>query len=271
VDRKKLREMAKDPRFISGIYNYCDRWCERCPLTSRCLNYAMQQEDDDDPASRDIRNQAFWDKLHSIFQMTRDMIAEDAEELGIDLSASDLEEAAEEQHRKRAEAESHQVARAARRYGAVVDEWFEANEALFEEKRDQLNSALRMGLPGADPAAEAASLKDAVEVIRWYQHQIYVKLMRALHRDHYDDELKEMLAEFPSDADGSAKVALIAMDRSLGAWGTLRGSLSAAGDSILDILVRLDRLRRRVEETFPQARTFVRPGFDAPVPPPGTE
>ncbi len=23
--------------FIAGIYNYCDRWCERCPATSRCM------------------------------------------------------------------------------------------------------------------------------------------------------------------------------------------------------------------------------------------
>ena len=26
--------------FIVGIFNYCDRWCERCPLTSRCLVFA---------------------------------------------------------------------------------------------------------------------------------------------------------------------------------------------------------------------------------------
>jgi hypothetical protein len=25
---KELVELAGDPRFISGIYNYCDRWCD---------------------------------------------------------------------------------------------------------------------------------------------------------------------------------------------------------------------------------------------------
>ncbi|MCB0550950.1 MAG: hypothetical protein KDD19_25495 [Phaeodactylibacter sp.] len=29
---------------IPGIYNYCDRWCERCSFTSRCLLYAQEQE-----------------------------------------------------------------------------------------------------------------------------------------------------------------------------------------------------------------------------------
>ena len=28
-----------EERFISGIYNYCDRWCERCRMTQRCFLY----------------------------------------------------------------------------------------------------------------------------------------------------------------------------------------------------------------------------------------
>ena len=40
---------ARDPKLIPGIYNYCDRWCERCPFTSRCMVYAMGEEDRDDP------------------------------------------------------------------------------------------------------------------------------------------------------------------------------------------------------------------------------
>jgi hypothetical protein len=26
--------------FIVGVYNYCDRWCERCALTSHCRLFA---------------------------------------------------------------------------------------------------------------------------------------------------------------------------------------------------------------------------------------
>ena len=40
--RRSLKELAGDPQFISGVYNYCDRWCERCPLTSRCFVYATE-------------------------------------------------------------------------------------------------------------------------------------------------------------------------------------------------------------------------------------
>ncbi len=106
---------------------------------------------------------------------------------------------------------------------------------------------------------EAAGIYDAVEVIRWYQHQIYVKLKRALLKDdsiNGEDEISQ------NDANGSVKVALIGMDRSLGAWGSLREYFLEKTDSILDILLHLDRLRRRTEELFPQARSFKRPGFD---------
>jgi hypothetical protein len=33
-------------------------------------------------------------------------------------------------------------------------------------------------------------------------------------------------------------------------------------DGMLDLLVRLSGIRRQTEELFPQARAFVRPGFD---------
>jgi hypothetical protein len=33
---------SEDPKHIPGIYNYCDRRCERCPFTSRRLNCAQK-------------------------------------------------------------------------------------------------------------------------------------------------------------------------------------------------------------------------------------
>ena len=36
---RNLIDLTDNPNLISGIHNYCDRWCERCPLTARCLVY----------------------------------------------------------------------------------------------------------------------------------------------------------------------------------------------------------------------------------------
>ena len=38
---ERMKQLAANPDFISGIYNYYDQWCERCPMTSRCSVYAM--------------------------------------------------------------------------------------------------------------------------------------------------------------------------------------------------------------------------------------
>ena len=258
---KDLFKLAEDPRFISGIYNYCDRWCERCPLTSRCLVYAQEQQEKNDHAAHDITNKAFWQKLGEIFQQTNEMLQEMAEERGIDLDAVDHAEVDRRERRNRKKAENHELARAAKAYADMVDQWFEAEKNIFSEKQDELNTMLQLEIGERKPQKVAASIGDAVEVIQWYQHQIYVKLLRALMPDDFellDDDGKP----FPKDSDGSAKVALIATDRSIAAWGTLREHFPEKTDAILDLLVQLDRLRRKTEQHFPDARSFVRPGFD---------
>ncbi len=43
MNTQDLLAMARDPRFIPRIHEYCDSWCERCAFTARCLSYARQQ------------------------------------------------------------------------------------------------------------------------------------------------------------------------------------------------------------------------------------
>ena len=31
-------------KYIPGIYNYCDYWCERCAFTKRCRNFMTDRE-----------------------------------------------------------------------------------------------------------------------------------------------------------------------------------------------------------------------------------
>ena len=41
------KNAATEPEqhFIPGIYNYCDRWCERCSMTTSCLLNALENAD----------------------------------------------------------------------------------------------------------------------------------------------------------------------------------------------------------------------------------
>jgi hypothetical protein len=260
MDKEHIKKLAGNPNFITGIYNYCDRWCERCPFTSRCMNFALADEQFPDRESHDISNEAFWHKLSEIFRVTLDLVKETAEEKGIDLDAISTEETAEEERLNEEITRSHECCRMAKAYAEMADNWLDSLEDPSDHKEDDLNLKARVEILNAGPLRETDPCEDALEVIRWYQHQIYVKLMRAIRG--VLEEKDEPLDEFARDSDGSAKVALIAIDRSIAAWGEICTCFFASESEILDILVHLERLRRKVEKVFPDARVFIRPGFD---------
>jgi hypothetical protein len=126
--RKSLDKLVRDPKFISGIHNYCDRWCERCPFSNRCSVYAMEREEDDgDPAARDVDNQKFWAKLHQNFRETIEMVRADAKKRGIDLDDPKLQADVEMQERaeRRLASKNAPLARLARDYMRAANEWFD--------------------------------------------------------------------------------------------------------------------------------------------------
>jgi hypothetical protein len=256
-----LDDLPDDPRFIEGIYNYCDRWCERCPFTSRCMLYAMEEDDRDDPEAHDINSEAFWSKLAGIFKQTHEMIATMAAEQGIDLESMDLKPVKEEKDRKRARSKSNPLSRSAQQYVKLVKEWFDREYPEAEQERDADPTRTDLPLIDFDAQDRASNIQDAIEVVRWYQFQIAVKIMRGLMRDD-PVEAGEPEAVRQSDSDGSVKVALIGMERSISAWGKLQELLPEKTAGILPILLHLEQLRRRTEQAFPKAQSFVRPGFD---------
>ena len=260
MDRKQIKKLANNPNFIPGIYNYCDRWCERCTFTSRCLNYAFSEEHFSNSEACDLENKLFWQKLTEIFQLTLDMLKETAEREGIDLESLDLKATAEEERLKEETVRNHECSRAAKAYGKMVETWLDSASYLFQEKEGELNLKMRLEIPNVNPVGEATRIKNAVDIIRWYHHQIYIKLMRAVEGKL--EEKSEILDEYPKDCDGSAKVALVAIDRSIAAWGEMRLHFPEREGEILNLLVHLNRLCKRVEKTFPAARAFARPGFD---------
>jgi hypothetical protein len=243
LNRERLKKLAAEKRFVPGIYNYCDRWCERCPQTSRCLNFSISEEEFPDSEARDIRNEAFWNKLSGILKETLDLLRESAKKWGVELETLDSTEDIENIKAKDAAVENHLLCRAAKRYSGLVEDWFRGRETLFFET--------------VAAAREGISLEESIEVIRWYQYFIYAKVMRSVR-----GKIEEGCEDFLSDSDGSAKIALIAIDRSIAAWAVVQYYITDGGQEVSDIIAFLDSLRLGVEETFPNARSFIRPGFD---------
>ena len=253
-----MTELASDPRFISGVYNYCDRWCERCPLTARCLNFAMSEESVGKPETRDIRNEAYWQRLGEVLRETLELIRDTAQEHGIDLDAIETEAAPGKERVDHEAAENHKVCRAAKAYATMTEDWFREVGEVFSHGDEESAPEWETHVDG--PFEERAGLRQALQVLRWYQHLVFTKLARAFRSKILEDQ--ETNLGFAKDSDGSAKVALIAIDRSIAAWGEVRNRFPFQNKTIQDMLFHLNQLRKDVEHAFPEARAFLRPGFD---------
>jgi len=256
MKKNDARKPARHPDFITGIYNYCDRWCERCALTARCRHYATEQEQRKQRGQSPKDHDSFWKNLEASLALTRDLRLDLAKEHGVDLDEQALQASAVPSRTRRRNSGQHPLAKAAGAYSNMVDEWFKEGEAALRDKEEEVLAQDKLGVSTVQE--EIASLTDVVEVLRWYQYQIPVKLRRGL-----DGKAEpEGPGDLPDDSDGSVKVALIAIDRSIAAWMRMREFFPGRAESILPLLLHLDRLRRSAETEFPNARRFVRPGFD---------
>jgi hypothetical protein len=153
------KKQTKD--YIEGIFNYCDRWCERCAYTARCMNLSLSEEMERQTAACDEETKRFWEDID---RSCADMVAK-TEALDASYNPAPTEFGNELEHRMEREiAKSHPCTERAYGYINMVDAWFKAS-----------------GLVAGHTEVPASSLDDSLQVVRWYQRFFYVKLMRALH------------------------------------------------------------------------------------------
>jgi hypothetical protein len=242
--------MAAEPDLIPGIYTYCDRWCERCAFTSRCLQFSLEAEEresGDALENFDALNLQFWQEMGEALVQAMRLIRELAARQGIEGELQKETLLSRPPGTFQHDAREHPTASSALHYAGMVNEWF----AAADEMPEVLESLLtHPPLP----------LQEPVQVIRRYQYFIYPKIVRAVEGRLSGEDPSG--GDLEADACGTAKVALIAIDRSLAAWSLLYEEYPVREDSTLSILLHLDRLRRSVEVVFPAARAFIRPGFD---------
>jgi hypothetical protein len=226
---------------IDFISAYCDRWCERCAFTSRCSTFACtaaiamcgDAEEGFELAVGHPRSpggsegEPEWHVPDFDNQIPTD------EEMA---EFSRLQDA----RRKRIEATP--LSRMAWTFTRLSYEWI--------QRREELDRHI-------DPI-----VREAFQIACWDSSLITVKLHRAMDgHDRFERHEEEAdAARIQNDWNGSAKVAILSIQRSLDAWTALGSALGdAAAASLADAL---SHLHRAVIDQFPDAMKFVRPGFD---------
>jgi hypothetical protein len=225
---------------IDFISAYCDSWCERCAFTTRCSAYAVKAAlamcDGDFAAAVQLAVGAPPDERaperRQLEQHWKEYQPTEEELAVVGRQMAEREERIDE---SALTTDAHVVS-------TLMWDWLSARANSLEYHQDRI-------------------VREAFEVAAWDCHLIEAKVHRALsgrdeaeHGDAMDDD------PIQNDWNGSAKVALISMERSTAALNTL--AAATLDPDAAAIAQRLHSLRLDVERTFPDAGKFVRPGFD---------
>jgi len=256
--------------FISGIYNYCDRWCERCIYTDKCMNFATGKQirleiEKNKKREKSIEeNKIFWDQVNKSIEDAADLIDEEIPLMKNDknLISKDWEddeettETMKENEEKRNKAKNHILSKWASKYEQDTRIWFEdIKDTLIQDYNSDTNDfAIRY--QGIDDNLVLIQLSESVEVILWYHIQIWIKIQRALNSNNDEQENGDYLEGFPKDSEGSAMVAIKGIKRSIGAWSYLLGKLVPEQEAIRPIIRMLIKLKMELEKLFPKANEF---------------
>jgi hypothetical protein len=213
---------------IPGIHEYCDRWCDRCPATSRCEIYYRDTRRRGTRIEPDVEGES---------NLPVRQVGEDSQEvLQVDHPKGKAETRAvpdisDDPLHKAAHVLAIKLHAFLDRFGAALQ---------GERRRELAEDRLLL-------------LQDAFEVLSWYHFQIAVKTDRALQAARSGSA---------QPADGNAKVTCICLNRCLEALLQIHPMLPSQQSDILPLLETIAALMESLDARFPGHRTLIRPGLD---------
>ena len=213
--------------FIISVFNYCDRWCETCALTSHCRMFANVTRD---AACGGVA--LVQDLPPTPPKWLEDVFVEMTSLAGGSLMNEEL--AASEPRMAAAHQEIYERAKA-------YCVW--AHDCIGKREPNNRHDAF-----------------DPIAVISWFSSLNASTIRRALTGLAEFDGYRDV----PPDHEGAAKVALLGIDRSYAAWQQLVVERRISAAQARPCLQELEWIRTRLEAAIPGARAFVRPGFDEP-------
>ncbi len=224
-----------ESQFIPGIYNYCDEWCSACQLAARCR---VKAEIDAEAPSEHSESLAM--QVQGWFRRASGIVDDTCRRLGVDAGA--IQSRSNPKDRPPITIDHARLVSRGRAYGDAVFGW-QKQRPVDPDRRTELDP----GFPQ--------------DVIDHFTIIIGAKIQRAVLG--FTFETARSRGEDPqSDANGSAKAAILAAERSRTAWSDLLDSGLVSNDIVHGFERSLTWLIDELDRLFPNARKFVRPGFD---------
>ena len=261
------------PELIPGIFNYCDRWCERCNYADRCrlfqseternIQHILNDEDPNDPEiiAKDIA-ESLEDSLAMLkAQMEIEGITEEDlknfEEQDDDDSKYFVDDFDDE---KSEVTESGKIIKTQPPLVSQSDDFHKEVISFFRKMKPDI----------PDDADESELEKDPLynelKVLLWYSPQIAVKMRMCFgsqakienEKNKDGDEL-----EFETEMMNiNSRIAFTGMEKCIVSLQQIYGQEIENHDEVLPLLVLIKKIKDEFEKEFPAVNNFKRPYFD---------
>lgn len=232
-----------EDNFIPSIYNYCNRWCERCHFTDKCRLYADEEAMGLHGEKQNPEREDRTEQLKNSFNKTFQMIEYIAKDMGIDFKEPG-EDILKKEKKKNSRAKEVPLMSKAQDYTKSVSVWF--TESINNTSLTENNGFLK------NPV-----IIEAFEVINWYHVMISAKVFRSVKGAMESEDEHRMY-----DVNGSAKMVLEGLKESRKAWEIIIRELPEFRNDGLDFINQLTDIEQGITNKFPDAPGFIRPGID---------
>lgn len=248
-------------RYISGIHNYCDKWCERCRLANKCVVYADTERKKAEHISKgedpdDIN--IVMEDVKKDLEKTMRLLKKISEKEGIDLESLPDKEALLPDIKK------HPLNVDCLAYMQKAHVFLKKLTSVLKAEKNDIFETVRLIPSAEEEISHFEGIIDHYEVIAWYHTLIPAKIYRALSSKfeavvEKDAELAQINLD---DANGSAKVAYFGLKKSIISLQKLFKWNEPLQNEALNLMVDADRMRKSLDAEFPGHHAFKRPGFD---------
>lgn len=255
-------------KLIPGIFNFCDRWCERCDYRDRCrlfqteternIQHILNDEDPHDPeiVARDIK-ESLEDALAMLeAQMEIEGVSKEDVENFEDEDAKDFIDDFDDE--KREVTESGKIIKKPHSLSLLADDFFKDVMAYFDKKKSAFYQDTEDNEPVNDPIYEE------LKILMWYSPQIAVKIRMCLaSKAKLENMNDEDEIEFEIEMmNVNSRIAFTGMEKCLISLRKIYDTETDFQDDALSLRSLLKKMKDDFSREFPAVHTYKRPYFD---------
>ncbi len=254
---------------ISGIYNYCDRWCEKCAYTNRCLLFKQQAEreieyilKDENTNEEDYFSKFSEEEMEEIEQLFADDLEEDVfsfeEEFDFDdeedeeLDELEFDELYDEEDLddEKDDSEIHPLVKLAEVMFVEFDNYTRLIKEYFPLEVEKYDTSVPL-------------IKN-LQVLSWYSPQILVKIrMCYWEKKQIDKSNSKAYQEIEEEMlNVNARLAYLGIEKCITALSEISSQQKQIERETKLLISTFKIVRKMFLEEFPSGQTYKRPYFD---------